>query len=253
MFLRQFLPIFFLPVGITVLVVTAGLRYRRRWLIGIGVGFLWLSSTPLISWLAIRTAEGWSERRPASEAPVADAIVVLSEGRAIAPGRAAVTEWRDADRFYGGVELFQAGKASLLVFTGGWLSRKNEALLEGDTLTEYARELGVPAEAIATTGRATNTAEEALAVAQLLHDRPEATAVEAAPRILLVTSAFHMARARLLFHRAGLTVVPFPVDFQVSADGRLGVIGLLPSAAALAQTEMAWREMYGRLFYAVVR
>jgi hypothetical protein len=43
------------------------------------------------------------------------------------------------------------------------------------------------------------------------------------------------------------------VDFQVSVGGALSVIDFLPNARALSQTEMAWREMYGRLFYLVVR
>jgi hypothetical protein len=46
-------------------------------------------------------------------------VSVLSEGRLVAPGNAAVSEWKDADRFFGGVELFKAGKSPLLVFTGG--------------------------------------------------------------------------------------------------------------------------------------
>jgi hypothetical protein len=55
----------------------------------------------------------------AVDASEADAIVVLSEGRVVVPGKAAVSEWSDADRFFGGVELFRAGKSPLLVFTGG--------------------------------------------------------------------------------------------------------------------------------------
>jgi uncharacterized SAM-binding protein YcdF (DUF218 family) len=50
-----------------------------------------------------------------------------------------------------------------------------------------------------------NTVAEATAFAQLL------------PRgatILLVTSGFHMPRARRLFERQGLRVVPAPVNFR---------------------------------------
>lgn len=251
-YLRQILPFFFLPIGITLILLVAGLLSRRRALLWSGLGVLWLSSTPLVGTLLMRMAEGWAERRPAAPAPTADAIVVLSVGRMLAPGRAGISEWRDPDRFFGGIELFRAGKAPLLIFTGGWLSWRREGGLEGDTLTSYARSFGVPTEAMATTGFVTNTAEEAQAVARLLRERRPAAAVEATPRVLLVTSAFHMARARVLFERAGLTVLPFPVDFQASAGG-IGVMSFVPSADALGQTEKAWRELYGRLFYSVVR
>ena len=254
LYVHKILPIFLLPVGVTLLLVLAGLLFRRRALIWTGVAVLWLSSTPLISALAVRAAEGWAERGQATDASEADAIVVLSGGRVVAPGKAAISEWQDADRFYGGVELFRAGKAPVLVFTGAWLPWEPEAVPEGELLGGYARAMGVPADGIVTTGPVTNTAEEARAVATLLRERRSAPADRgAAPRVLLVTSAFHMPRARRLFERAGLTVVPFPVDFQVSAGRRMNVMGVLPSAAALKQTELAWREMYGRLFYFVVR
>jgi len=60
-----------------------------------------------------------------------------------------------------------------------------------------------------------------------------------------------MPRAQRLFERAGLVVSPFPVDFRVSADSELGVMDFLPSADALAESEMVWREMYGRWYYGV--
>ncbi len=62
-----------------------------------------------------------------------------------------------------------------------------------------------------------------------------------------------MARARRLFERAGMLVIPFPVDFKVSVGRTTSVLDFLPTAWALAQTEMAMREEYGRLFYFVVR
>jgi hypothetical protein len=30
-----------------------------------------------------------------------------------------MSEWTDGDRFWGGIALYQAGKATVLVFTGG--------------------------------------------------------------------------------------------------------------------------------------
>jgi uncharacterized SAM-binding protein YcdF (DUF218 family) len=253
-YLHKILPLFVLPVGITLLLVLAGLRLRRRWLIWSGVTVLWLSSTPLVSRLAVRTAEAWAERGLAADASEADAIVVLSEGRVVAPGKAAVSEWKDADRFFGGVELFKAGKSPLLVFSGGAAPWEPNAALEGDVLAGYAKAMGVPERQIVKTGRVTTTAEEAVAVATLLRERFSGPTWRGGPpRILLVTSAFHMPRALRLFERAGMSVIPFPVDFKVPAGGALSVLAFLPTAEALAQTEMAMRELYGRLFYLVVR
>ena len=57
--------------------------------------------------------------------------------------------------------------------------------------------------------RVTNTAHEAEAIRRLLPQDQ--------PRVLLVTSAFHMRRAEVLFERQGRTVLPYPVDFQARA------------------------------------
>jgi uncharacterized SAM-binding protein YcdF (DUF218 family) len=253
-YLHKILPLFVLPVGITLLLVLAGLRLRRRALIWSGVAVLWLSSTPFISALAVRAAEGWAERGLAADAMEADAIVVLSEGRVVAPGKAAVSEWGDADRFFGGVELFKAGKSPLLVFTGGAAPWEPNAAPEGDVLAGYAKTIGVPDGQIVKTPRVTNTAEEALAVATVLRGRLSGpTWRGGSPRVLLVTSAFHMLRARRLFERAGMSVIPFPVDFKVSAGRTVSVLDFLPTAGALQETELALREGYGRLFYFVVR
>ena len=243
-YLSKLLPLFVLPLGITLIAMLVGLWLSRRWLIWTAVGFLWLSSVPLVGGFLVRATEGWAERLPASDAPIVDAIVVLSAGRTIAPGPAAISEWGDPDRFFGGVELFKAGKAPLLVFTGARSPWEPDAQLEGEILAQYARTLGIPPDHIVTTGQVINTAEEAQAVAALLRARQGTP-----PWILLVTSAFHMPRARQLFERTGLKVTPFPVDFFQSGTDAVSLTDLLPSAGALLQTQTAMREMYGRLFY----
>ena len=253
-FLHKVFPIFGLPIGVTVLLMLTGLLLRRRRLIWVGVAVLVFCSTPIVSRLTVRAAEGWAKRTLANEVSTADAIVVLSEGRTVAPGKSEFSEWNDADRFFGGVELFRAEKAPLLVFTGGASPWNPDAPLEGDVLAGYAKAMGVLDSQIIKTPRVTNTAEEAQAVATLLRERFSGPSWRGGPsRVLLVTSAFHMPRARTLFEREGMSVTPFPVDFKVSAGRSVTLLDFLPTAEALQQTEMAMREGYGRLFYLIVR
>ncbi len=244
--LHKFLPFFVLPLGLTFILVLAGVLFRKRRLCLAGLALLWISATPVASDFFTRIVEGWEVRRPVADVPRADAIVVLGGGRTLAPGDPPVNEWRDADRFFGGVELYRAGKAPLLLFTGGWIPWTEDAKLEGRVLMDYASDLGIPLSDMLTTEEVVNTAEEAAAVSKLLAGRD---GIGPSPRIILVTSAYHMRRARFLFERSGLRVEPFPVDFQVSTGQTLTILDCMPWAQSLLQTEKAMREVYGYWYY----
>jgi uncharacterized SAM-binding protein YcdF (DUF218 family) len=249
-YLNKLLPIFLLPVGLTILLLGWGLFSKRRLLVLAAFILLLLSSNPLVSYFMIRSAEDWAVRIDAADAPKADAIIVLSGGRFVAPGAAGVSEWSDADRFYGGVELFQAGKAPLLIFTGGWSPWEPDAKPEGDISIKYAEALGISPINMLTTSTVVNTVGEARAVSELLlKNIKDNKKYDDQFKILLVTSAFHMPRAKKLFELEGLQVLPFPVDFKVSAARELSIIDFLPSSGSLNLTETAIREFYGRLFY----
>lgn len=241
--LRQILPLFVLPIGLTLLLIAAGLAFRKRWLVIVAAAGLWLSSTPMVGGTLGRMIEGGQTRVAATAAPMADAIVVLSTGRTVAPGPARISEWADANRFFAGLELLRAERASLLVFTGGASPVEADAVLEGDILLSQAEALGVARDRMLTTGRVVNTAEEAVAVRALLNTR-----VPPLKRVLLVTSAFHMPRATQLFANVGFEVEPFPVDFAPAGSGN-GFVDMFPTADALGQTQVALRELYGRLYY----
>ncbi len=121
---------------------------------------------------------------------------------------------------------------------------------EGDILIKYAEALGISLANMQSTSAVVNTVEEAVAVSELLKkNKSVMNKSEEKIKILLVTSAFHMPRAKRLFELENLQVIPFPVDFMVSASRHLSILDLLPSAVSLSITELALREFYGRGFY----
>jgi uncharacterized SAM-binding protein YcdF (DUF218 family) len=63
-------------------------------------------------------------------------------------------------------------------------------------------------------------------------------------RVILVTSATHMARSVQEFEAAGLQVVPAPTAFM--AHGRLGVLSFVPNIQALHHSRDALYELFGR-------
>tara|TARA_B100000674_G_scaffold494937_1_gene520818 strand:- start:248 stop:1000 length:753 start_codon:yes stop_codon:yes gene_type:complete len=243
--LSKILPLVILPLGLSLSLLVVGLVGRWRWPLVIAALLLWVFSLGLVSQSLWCWLEAPWQRRSALEAPQADAIVVLSGGRHPAPGPARLSEWHDPDRFIAGLELFRAGRAPRLLFTGGVSPFSPGQPPEGQHYRQEAALLGVPEAAMASTPPVRNTADEAVAIRRLL---PVGQS-----RVLLVTSAFHMRRSQRLFERQGMEVLPFPVDFQ--ARGRWAgplwrdPTQWLPSATALYNSSRALRELLGRLVY----
>ena len=250
--LSKLLPLAVLPLGLSLILLLVGLLGRWRWPVIAALLLLWVFSLGLVSQGLWRWLEAPWTRQLAAAAPRVDAIVVLSGGRHPAPGAARVSEWEDPDRFLVGLDLYRAGKAPRLLFTGGASPFRPGQPPEGQRYLQEAQQLGIPAAAMASTSPVVNTAEEAIAIRRLLAPT-SSTPTAPPPRILLVTSAFHMRRAQRLFERQGLQVLPFPVDFQ--ARGRwAGPLWRdpsqwLPSALALDDSSRALRELLGRLMY----
>lgn len=248
-YLHKILPVFILPLGVILVFLLVGAFLKRKSFIWAGIVTLLFASSPVVSMFSVELIESaYPERLTAPEAPTADAIVVLSSGRKIAPGKAQVSEWGDANRFYGGIELFKAGRAPKLIFTGGWAPWEPVSKPEGEVSAQYAMQLGVPKNSIFVSKPVLNTAEEAVGVAELLGQEKNIKPIS----ILLVTSSYHMERAKRLFELAGFRVFPFPVDFQRSRDHQITLIDFFPSANALAQNEMVVRELYGRAYYSLL-
>ncbi|TNJ39196.1 YdcF family protein [Chlorobaculum thiosulfatiphilum] len=243
--LSKLLPLFVLPPGICLLLAIAGLLFKRRYLVWIALALLWALSLPVVGDALMRRIEMPYHRIPVESVRRADAIVVLSGMLRQLDGAPLGEFGEAADRFEGGVDLFRAGKAPVLVFTGGQMPWQPDAAPEGELLAARARLRGVPAGSIRLTSTVANTAGEAVATAALLgvaHGKPK--------RIILVTSTFHMSRALMLFRAAGFEVEPFAVDFRATDQMRqTTMLDFLPDANGLDASAMALREMIGRTVY----
>ena len=166
--LSKLLPLALLPLGFSLILLFVGLIGRWRWPVITAVVLLWICSLGLVRQTLWRWLEAPWQRTTAAAAPTAKAIVVLSGGRHPAPGAARVSEWHDPDRFLAGLDLFRAGKAPRLLFTGGASPFRPGQPPEGQRYLREAQQLGIPAGVMASTPPVVNTAEEAVAIRRLL-------------------------------------------------------------------------------------
>jgi uncharacterized SAM-binding protein YcdF (DUF218 family) len=94
------------------------------------------------------------------------------------------------------VELYRAGRAPLLLMSGGGAGPTAEAAI----MRELALAAGVPEAALLCEPASRDTVENALNAARLLRER-------GIGRVVLVSDATHLPRAALLFRLAGLDIV----------------------------------------------
>lgn len=242
-YLHKILPLAVSPLTLTLVFILLAYFTQRRIFSLIAAALLYGLSMPIVANTLFSAIEyGYVKADPAS-LPNADAIVVLSGMiDTIKTSTGVGYEWEDPDRFFGGLTLYKLHKAERLIFTGGKFPWQTASLPEGEILKKSAIEMGVKESDILVAGEVENTAQEATSVRKLLPEEK--------PHILLVTSAFHMSRAKYLFETSGFIVTEFPVDFKILQQS-VNPMDFLPYAGALAKSETALREALGRLYYHV--
>ena len=242
-YFHKILPLIFSPLFFIISLIIFGLIIGSKKISLTGVIILVILSMPIISGKLIAYLESDYELIKPSKVESADAIVVLSGMvKTIQTKNGLDYEWGEAaDRIFAGIDLFKSNKAPVLILTGGKLPW-SIGVPEGEYLRDVAIDLGVPKKDILITENVENTDQEAKAIKKiLLLDNP---------KVILVTSAFHMPRAQLVFEAAGINVIPFPVDFIIGAQ-KLTFMSFIPSAGSFASTSFFVREMIGRTYYSL--
>ena len=259
--------------GGVIAVVCARLGRKRmaKWVGGLMVAWLWLWMTPIMTWVVGVPLEREflvDGRVPAVEAfPEADAIVLLGGGMGIETNTSSYAEMANsADRVWQAARLYKAVKASKIIATGDYAK---------DSTLPLLKEFGVGEEAVSFLDART-TEEEAKGMWEMLGrsggveelgveefgesdspTHPIKHSSTARPKVLLVTSAWHMKRARLMFEKYAPEIegVCAPADFEnlFMVEKTPLFKMLLPDPNVFMLNSVAFHEWVGIVGYRVFR
>lgn len=248
--IRNALAAAILPPGFLVLVALGGLALvRRRPRLGVG-----LITLALLALYALSTQYVADTLLQTLEAPPADprareegqAIVILGAGTYFSAPEygAATVNAEGLVRLRYAAHLHRANRKPILVSGGA---------PEGAPVAEAAlmqaalqRDFEVPV--AWTEGRSRTTLENA----RFSHEILSAAGIRT---VYLVTHAWHMPRARLVFEDAGFAVIPAATSYATRF--RLTLLDFLPAAHALRDSSRFFHEVIGigwyRLQFAIAR
>ena len=243
-YLHKILPLLFSPLILFIIIILFSLIFNLKKISIAAIIFLIFFSMPIVSQKLNEYLEMNFEPNKISNLEEANAIVVLSG--MLKPIKVKTDfkyEFNEkVDRIIAGIDLYKNKKAPILILTRGNLPWSN-GKPEGEFLKEFAIKYGVQSENIFLTEIVQNTKQEAASIKKLFSSQDF--------KIILVTSAFHMKRAKKLFEMEDINVVPFPVDF-INSEKNFTILDLIPSAQSLNNSSNFIREVIGRIYYGLI-
>ncbi|MEW5816900.1 MAG: YdcF family protein [Spirochaetota bacterium] len=244
--LSKVIPPFLYPLPLVVLAMIGVLIFYRykfsRIVLLIVTGSLYVNSIPLCE----KALFALLETPPLLSAQLKEhyeAVIVLAGMVDIENTTEERTEYGDGtDRILTGLGFVKQGRADRLIISGGSGSIFEQDKKEALYLKKLALQYGLSDKQILVEKDSRNTYESARYCADLIRKA-------GFKKLLLITSAYHMPRALGCFEKQGLVPDIYPVDYQ-SEELHFPFL-LIPSANALSQISLGWRESIGRLIYKI--
>ena len=148
-----------------------------------------------------------------------------------------------SDRLFHAVKLYQTGVAKKIMVVSGSGVITNQEEKEAIVIENYLLKIGIPKADLIIESESKNTHENAVNTAKILNEK------YIDGKYLLVTSGFHMPRAKRCFEKAGLTITPFSVDQQAGERKFLIDHLFIPDTYALLKWEILLHEWTGFVVY----
>lgn len=260
-----------------------GMRKCRRCLFALSLAWLWIWATPLMSRIVGASLEreflvGGKVPR-VEDFPEADAIELHGGSMGFSEKLETRGEmWTSADRVWMAARLWKeqvgkrvgdmsgSGTKDLKIYcTGGGAEASTKQLL---------LDFGVPEDAIVFNDEPRNTEEEAKLIKEVLVGDMSGSGTNVdeglnsavplelptptkKPRVLVVTSAWHMKRTLQMYAKYAPNVEAIPVacDFEnsIAASNGWNLSELLPSPASLMWNSVTFHEWLGLIGYTLFR
>lgn len=232
------------PFNMAVLLIVIGLFFRkyRRKLLVLAFVVLLVFSNPLLFRLTIGWWEGTPDALPRNSPHCAN-IVVLGGMSAQHESSGRIRFFQSSDRLMQTLLLKGQNSVERIIVAGGNASIVLDKKPEAAYLKEFLVSLGINERQILTDTLSRNTFENALFTKRLF----EADGLP--KRITLVTSAWHMPRARRCFEKQGFRVNRVEADFMQPMNKLTPAEVWIPSAGTLAGWELLLKEWVGLVYY----
>ncbi len=218
-------------------------RRRKRLLWTLLLSFWVLTNRPLANW----ALGAWEvDPTPFSEVETHQYGVLLtgiSDGQKEPNDRIYLVQ--GADRVTHSLQLWREGKIEQLLITGGDGAAGGSLPSEAVQLAELLSLMGMPDSVMIVEPKALNTYQNAVNAKAYL----DSLGLGEQEEVVLITSGFHMRRAKACFSKQGIMVLPFACDYRTQPAG--GIKGLFPDQEGLRRWTVLFREMFGLLVYKV--
>ncbi len=240
-----------MPLTIVMILILLGAIYfRRKWgkkCLWTGIGLLFFFTNPFLSNLALLA---WEPEYKAFDQIENHEIGIVLTGVSNLSKTATDRTFfnKGADRITHTLQLYRMGKIKKILISGGQGLNPTNPNTEAKLLKDFLLMTGVPESDVMIEELAKNTRENALFTKEHL----EKNRIDTGQEFLLITSAFHIPRAKGCFDKVGLKTVTFPTDYY-SYDMKYDIPALIiPSADSFTYWHKLVKEWIGISIYKVV-
>jgi len=250
-YLSQFLSFLVMPLTIIIILIVIGAFYiTRKWgklSLWTGVFMLWFFSNQFFSNQAMLAWE--PDFKDFKDIKTHEYGIVLTGVTNLSKTAFDRTFFnKGADRITHALQLYRLGKIKKILITGGQGLHPVNPQSEAELLQRFVVMTGVPIEDVLIEDQAKNTAQNAQFTKEFL----EKNGVNTQQEFLLITSAFHMYRAKGCFDKVGLITETFPTDYY-SNDTKYDLPTLLyPDPYSIFMWHKLVKEWTGILVYKLV-
>lgn len=150
---------------------------------------------------------------------------------------------QSSDRFWQAFYLLKTGFADSLLISGGLGTLFDDQCPEGELWKDYLKKTGLLNDKIFFESSSRNTYENAVKSAAVFENR------RWTKKIILVTSGFHVPRAKACFEKQGFEVAVFPADPVANTRPLQWKDYLMPSAGVMESWGLLLREWGGWIMY----
>jgi uncharacterized SAM-binding protein YcdF (DUF218 family) len=231
-----------LPLNLCIALLLCGLMtilFTRKQKVGktlIAIAALFLVSFSLPPVAGMLTGSLESRYNHVSAESISDSnirwIVVLGGGHDSSRNAGSQLSQSSLARVVEGIRIYRSRPGRKLILSGGAVF---DPIPNAEATSRVAKSLGVKGEDILLETKSRNTEEEATFIAPMVGKE----------KFFLVTSAIHMPRSISLFRKQKMNPVPAPTDYAFRVQNPPFLLGILPNATSLQQSERAMREYMG--------